>query len=122
MAQSRYIDPQTGDYVVERGAPRSDATVASEVVLALRTRRGSAGAAPEFGSRLHTIRKLTPATRGLAAVYAREAIQHLIDRGEVRDPSFIVTIDEGQHALRVVVSYRNAARRAQTVPVTVPIT
>lgn len=122
MAQSRFIDPQTGDYVITNGAPRSDATVASEVVLALRSRRGSAGAAPEFGSRLHTIRKLTATSRALAAVYAREAIQHLIDRGEVRNPSFDVTLDDDANALRVVVSYTNAARRSQSVPVTVPIT
>lgn len=119
--RSRYIDPSTGDYVLLRGSPRPDATVASDVVLALRTRRGSAGAAPLFGSRLHTITKLTPASSRLAEVYAREAIQHLIDRGEVRSPTFTVEVLPAAFALLVTVSYVNAARRAQSVPVTVPL-
>jgi phage gp46-like protein len=120
--RSRYIDPETGDYILANGAPTEDTTVASEVVLAIRSRRGSAGATPEFGSRLHTIKKLVPGADRLAMAYAREAIQHLIDRGEVVSPSFKVELDEAHQALLVTVTYTNRAQRAETVPVTVPIT
>lgn len=112
--RSRYIDVATGDYTIEHGAPIEDATVASEVVLALRSKRREG-----FGSRLHTIRKVVPSARRLAEVYAREAIQHLIDRGEVRSPVFTATIDGT--AIGVTVAYTNAAHRQQAVSVTVPI-
>lgn len=118
-SRSRYLTASGGDYVLERGAPRPDVTVASDVVLALRTRRGSAAGAPGFGSRLRTLRKLTPAARRLAESYALEAIQHLVDRGEVRGPRFEISI--AGPAMRMVVTYRSAAGQPQSVPVTVPL-
>lgn len=120
MAISRYINA-SGEYELKQGAPKGDPTVASEVVLALRTKRGSAGAAPEFGSRLHTITKLSASAKRLAQSYAREAIEHLIERGEVVRPSFSVEMDESRYALLVTVSYTNRAQRRETVPVTVAI-
>ena len=59
---------------------------------------------------------------GLAAAYAREAIAHLIERREVVAPSFDVALDGSRFLLCVTVSYRDAAGRDQTVPVSVPIT
>ncbi len=49
-ARRRWIDPQSGDYVVELGRPRADATRASQVVFLLLLERGSSAVAPELGN------------------------------------------------------------------------
>lgn len=122
MAQSRHISSTTGDYTMLNGAPKGDLTVASELVLALRTRQGSCGADPSFGSRLHTITKLTPTNERRAHVYAREAIRYLIDRGDIRNVAFGVEMDESTFSLCVTISYQDRSGRAQpALPITIPL-
>lgn len=79
----RDLDPLTGDYVVERGAPRADSTRASKVALRLRKKRGT-GIYPQIGSRLSRIQKNAPGALRLAEFYATEAIEDLVRSGEIR--------------------------------------
>ncbi len=110
------IDVATGEYSIANGALVEDMTAASEVILALRSRRGSSAIAPWYGSRLHTIKKLTKAAPKLADFFAREAVQFLIDRGVLRDLRVASRISG--RALVVVVSYRDRSGKAQTITYT----
>ncbi len=83
MTIRRDINPLTGDYVVERGAPREDTTRASKVVLRLRKRRGT-GIYPHIGSRLYRVKKAAPGALRLAEHYAYEAVDDLVRSGEIR--------------------------------------
>ena len=64
-----------------RGAMTFDKadTIFNNVYLSLTVRKGSFFANPEFGSRLHLLRKNTARTAALAEAYAKEALQWLID-------------------------------------------
>lgn len=66
-----------GDYVVEAGNLRGDDGFTSKAVLALRTRKGSCLVFPQFGSRLHEIKKADERGRKLAEKRAYEAVAHL---------------------------------------------
>lgn len=111
------IDAQTGEYALQKGGLVEDTTVASEVILALRSKRGSGAAAPWFGSRFHTIRKLTKASPALARAYGREAVQHIVDRGDMRDLEVTAEI-VGNVRLRIVVAYRDRLGQRRTVSYT----
>ncbi len=84
-ARRRYIDAETGDYVLESGGPKNDSTAGSAVVFRFRLQRGSSPLFPTLGSRFHTIRKLAKDTPRLCEVFAREAVQDLIDRGDITE-------------------------------------
>lgn len=73
----RYISPATHDYVVDAGGLKGDTGYTSQVVLALGTQRGTCQVAPEFGSRIHTIRKADETGRKLCEKYAVEALPHV---------------------------------------------
>lgn len=111
------IDAQTGEYALQSGGLVEDTTVASEVILALRSRRGSGAAAPWFGSRFHTIRKLTKATPALARAYGREAVQHIVDRGDMRDLEVFAEIVGGKR-LAVTVGYTDRLGQRRSIPYT----
>ncbi len=72
------IDPSTRDYT---GA--STHTLANAVYIRVTTPLGSYWAAPTIGSKLHLLsrEKDTPRIRLLAAQYAEQALQPLIDSG-----------------------------------------
>lgn len=78
----RYIDAKTGDYAVENGSFKGDNGFTSKVVLAWRTKLGSAQANPTFGSRLHAIKHADERGRILAESYGYEAIAHLANEVE----------------------------------------
>ena len=73
----RLILPSTRDYTVDAGGLKADTGYASQVVVALGTKLGTCQVAPEFGSRIHTIRKADEAGRKLAEKYALEATAHI---------------------------------------------
>lgn len=76
----RKIDPATRDYTIATGAPTVDSTYASSVLIALSMERDSCPLYDEdeqIGSRLHTIKKLTPDAKVLARSYALEALAPL---------------------------------------------
>lgn len=110
------IDVATGDYSIESGELAEDTTAASEVVLALRSRKESSSIAPWYGSRLHTITKLTRAAVKLAEFYGLEALQFLVDRGAIRDLKVAPKI-EGR-ALKILVSYRDRSGKPRSVTYT----
>lgn len=113
----RWIDPLTGDYVVENGGPRGDSSMASQVVLRLRTRRGSCVVMPTLGSRLHLITRRVPGADRLAAAYVREALDDLVERRSIRDLK--VTVESvssgGGAALLITVSFRDTSADQRSV-------
>lgn len=113
------ISVATGDYSLVRGVIDEDVSAASQAVLALRSRRGSGAVASWFGSRLHTIRKLTRAAKPLAEMYAREALQFLVDRGAVRDLVVIATVSGG---IRLLITYRDRGGQRRTIDYTHSVT
>jgi phage gp46-like protein len=60
-----------------------DGNLFNNAYLSLAVKRGSFFQNPEFGRRLHTIRKNTPDAPAKAETYAMEALQWLIDCGRV---------------------------------------
>lgn len=119
-ARRRWIDPQTGDYVVENGGPRADDTRASKVVLRLRMRRGSCPVLPTLGSRLHLITSNVPGATRLAKAYGREALKDLITSGEIRDvevEASVITVS-GTTALALEVSFCDTDQDRRAVPYT----
>lgn len=74
---ARYINSRTGDYAVLAGGLQGDATIASKVVLALRTRRGSSAVNGQFGSLLHLVSSADEAGARQAKGIAEDAIAHL---------------------------------------------
>lgn len=111
--RSPKINVATGDYSIADGQLEEDTTAASEVILVLRSRRGSSPVATWYGSRIHTITKLTRAARKLSEFYAREALQFLLDRGVIRDLTTTAKI-EGR-ALVLVVAYRDRTGKPRSV-------
>lgn len=101
-AARRDIDPETGDYIVERGRPRADSSRASKVVLRLRKRRGT-GCKPNLGSRLHLVTSLVPGALRLAEHYAHEALEDLSARGEIRRVKVVATAGTVQGTTWLVV-------------------
>lgn len=55
----------------------------NNVLLSLHTRRGALFARPRFGSRLHTLGKVTDNGLALARDYCREALQWMVDVGRI---------------------------------------
>lgn len=116
-AKRRWIDPLTGDHVVESGGPREDDTSASAVVLRLRTKRGTMAVLPAFGSRLHKITKASTPAERLAEAYAREALGDLVRAGTIRDvrvKASTVAISGGA-ALTLEIAFRDTAGDQRTV-------
>lgn len=101
----RWISPTTRDYVVTGGGFQGDSGVASKVYLALATKRGSSAVYPEFGSRLHLVRKADERGRREAIAYATEALTHLA--GEVSDLEVSATVSTDRvGAIELEVAYR----------------
>lgn len=115
-AARRWIDPDSGDYVVENGGPRGDDTRASKIVLRLRMRRGSCAVLPRFGSRLHLITANAAGSLRMAEAYAREAIADLIRSGEIRDVKITASVisESGTTALGLDVSFRDTDQDRRT--------
>lgn len=113
-ARRRYIDPETGDYVIENGGPREADGLAQHIALAFKTRRGTC-IAEGFGSRFHTVRKIVAGTTRLVEKYAIEAVQHLIDRKAITGASASATLVK-KDAISVTLTYKDQSGRANAVP------
>jgi len=66
----------------------------NNIYLSLHVQKGSFFAAPDFGSRLHEIKKLTEQNIALAKDYCKEACQWIIDLGRATSIDIIVERDE----------------------------
>lgn len=115
LAIRRYADPETLDFVLVHGAPRGDLTLATDVLRRLATRRGSIATLPNFGSRLHTIRKLVRNVHRLGEHYVRDALADLVASRRIRDLEAKGTADRTRAALLVEVSFRDRGGSTQTV-------
>jgi phage gp46-like protein len=119
-ATRRWIDPTSGDYVVENGGPRADATRASKILLRLRMRRGTCAVLPSLGSRLYLVTSMTPGAERQARAYAREAIADLIRAGEIRDVAVEAKarMVAGTASLEIEVSFTDTDGDRRSVPYT----
>jgi phage gp46-like protein len=81
--QSRYIDPVTGDYVMENGNFKRATGAGSSVHIAVKMQRGSCPLAPKLGSRFHELRKMTPNVVKLTEAFAKECLKHLVERKDI---------------------------------------
>ena len=86
------IDPTTGDYVLLDGHFVRDDGLQGVAYLALVTERGSHPDDPEFGSRLHTLRRRKSASRAALEVpdMVHEALEHLVDDGRIARVDVVV--------------------------------
>lgn len=117
-AVNRYVDPTTRDYVIQAGAPREDATLASTVAFLLNLEQGSCVLDPELGSRLHTIRHARRDAKVLGESYARLAVRPLVEAGKL--PGLEVTARVYESArrekhLEVIVTWTRDGRRVAPV-------
>lgn len=120
VCRAARIDVATGDYTLLHGEYVEDLTSASEVILTLRSKRGSSAIAPWIGSRLHTIRKVDKRSRRLAEFYAKEALQYLVDRGALRDLRPVGSIVNG--GISLVVNYTDRAGQRRSISYTHSVT
>lgn len=100
-ARRRWIDPLSGDYVVERGGPREDSTHTSTVVRLLRLRRGSCPVAPSHGFPYDRFSKLADGAERAIEAAVRETLLPLTRPGLIRDLVVEATVEGGAVALRV---------------------
>lgn len=82
----------TGEVVLENGRYVEDVAFSTELVSRLRTRRGSIVPLPNYGSRLHEIKKTTSDAAVLAEKYASIAVQPMIDQRKIRSATFTATV------------------------------
>lgn len=113
-ARSSYIEPSTGDHVLERGSPRADTTIVSSAIIRLRMRRGSCAVDPRLGSRLHTLDKVNAQTGRLGSDYVREALADLVERGDMRQLAVAFT-QPNAYTILFDISFRDTAGRARSV-------
>ncbi len=98
----RYISPTTHDYTVDAGGLKADTGYTSQVVLALGTERGTCQVAPEFGSRIHLIRKADENGRKLCEKYAIEALGHIA--AKVQSLGVVATLADRAGQIDLVVA------------------
>jgi phage gp46-like protein len=80
--KTRFLDSR-GDYVLgSDGRTTEDTTVATRATVRLMTHRGEYWADKNLGSRLFLLRSLEDARAGVLK-FAREALQPLLDTGEI---------------------------------------
>lgn len=116
-AARRWLDPDTRDYVVERGGPRADATRASKVLLRMTVKRGSCAVAPTLGSRFHLIRRDGVGVVQRAEAYGHECVEDLVKRREIRDVGVSATVvrTPSNTALDVVIAFKDTAGDPRSV-------
>ena len=72
--------------IMDNGIPQMsfspESTIMVNLFLSINVQRGSFFYDPSFGSRLHTIKKITDKTPDLVAAYVREATKWIIDCGK----------------------------------------
>jgi len=73
----------------------------NNIYLSLKVRRGSWFFDPQFGSRLHLLKKNTPRAASLAEEYAREALQWLLDTGRATEIDVLAERDTLQDVSRL---------------------
>jgi hypothetical protein len=104
---ARLLDPTTGDYTIDSDTTRftRSPNVKQLVVIALRTRLGSAAAALDLGIKLPE--KLGQTFQAEASASVRAALRHLTDNKIIRVIS-VQTERSGERAA-IYVQYRDVA-------------
>ncbi len=115
----RKIDPATGDYIVVNGRPVEDPTHASEVLIRLRMKYGSAAVDPKIGSRIRDkIKKLTSDSPRNVELYAVEALAPMVARKAIKDVEAACTVDGPRGAVQITVSFVDSLKPGETSFVT----
>lgn len=79
----------------------TDGNFMNNIYLSLMIRKGSFFVNPNFGSRLHLLKKNTERTEALAVEYCKEALQWLIDVGRASKIDISTERDRTQNLNRL---------------------
>lgn len=90
---SRFIDPQTRDYIAENGGFRSHRGQMPTVLWLLLTPRGSCAVAPEAGNRFAEVDILVPESARRAEQFAFDALKPLIDTSRIWDVKIRISVE-----------------------------
>lgn len=112
----RYLDPGTGDYNVVNGGPENDESHVSQVMLALRMRKGSFLPDPRIGSLLHEIRALDSQAPRKAERLVKLALRYLIERRAIFNVR--VTAEVVGNKLPIDVHFKDPGGRPRHAPYT----
>ncbi len=78
-------------------------SIANNVWLSLNIRKGTFFAAPNFGHRLHLLKKNVPRAADLAEQYVKEALQWLLDTGRATSVEVKALRDPVNHPNRLLI-------------------
>lgn len=109
-----YIDPVKKDWVLFLGQPKQDDSVMSEAFYLLDLQRGSASAFPDWGSRLHTIKKLTANVQSEAKAMAEEALAPMVADRRIQNLTVVVNRPTPTY-LEIICSWPRTGATGQTV-------
>lgn len=109
-----FIDPVKRDWVLFLGQPKQDDTVMSEAFYLLDLQRGSAMAFPGWGSRLHTIKKLTANVQSEAKAMAEEALAPMVADRRIQNLTVVVNRPTPTY-LEIICSWPRTGATGQTV-------
>jgi hypothetical protein len=103
-----YIDPTTQDYLsLTKGMDPIDA----QVLVAMKTVKGSGAAVLEEGNNLKSIRKIEPGTARRVQNDIRAAISKLVTNGDIRIVEIDTETRAGQQQVDARVDYENLRAR-----------
>lgn len=115
--QTWNINPQTGDYVMERGAPEQTNSLQVAAYFRLKAKRSRWMYAPDpqWGSNLFMIKKRTTSSDNtLVENTAADALQPIVDSGRASDIE-IETVDKARHGISMKVQITDAAGNVERV-------
>jgi|GEM_PF-4607041 len=115
-SRRRTIDPETGDYVVEGGRIVDDSSHTSQVLLAVRMKRGTCAVDRRFGSELFKIKKLDTRAPRRAQQSVTAALGHLTSRKVIQKLRVTPTV-EGD-ALAVPIDFEDQDGTPRRAPYT----
>lgn len=79
----------------------TDGNILNNIYLSLMVKKGSFFQNPDFGSRLHILKKNTDRNEALAVEYCKEALQWLIDTGRASKIDIYTERDRTQNLNRL---------------------
>ena len=106
------IDPHTNEYL---SIFTGDDVIDAQVLIAMKTARGSGAAVLECGSRLRSIRKLGDSVVSDIEAEVRNALALLVQQGDIIIKSIVVTVLQASQQAEIELKYVNQRARDRSV-------